>query len=1035
MSEHTQIDLARIRATLDSATGPSYWRSLEELAGTDLFQEYLHSEFPSQAADLTDPVGRRQFLRLMGASLALAGVSACTKQPPEQIVPYVRAPEQLVPGRPLFFATSILHGGLATGVLVESHMGRPTKVEGNPDHPASLGATDQFAQAAILGLYDPDRSQTLTQSSDIRSWSAFLDALRAEVEARRPVKGRGLRILTETITSPTLGKQLLDLLEEFPEAVWHQYEPAGRDRVRQGARLAFGSVVETRFAIDKASVILSIGSDLLCSGPGAVRYAREFAAGRRVRGTARLMNRLYVAESTPTNTGAKADHRLRLRPREIEPFALALAAATGVPGVAAPPLDPAPRAWLDQAAEDLIANRGACLVSVGDEQPASVHALAHAVNHALGNAGTTVFHTDPVEVSPIDQTQSLRDLVADMNAGRVEVLLILGGNPVYDAPCDLRFGDGLTQVGFSAHLSLYEDETSARCTWHVPEAHSLESWGDARAFDGTVSILQPLISPLYNGRSAHELLDALSKTPGRSPRTLVHDYWVGQAAEMGVADAEEFWRRSVRDGVVAGTTFQPRAVTPGEVRVPGSQPLTIPADLEVIFRTDPTVYDGRFANNGWLQELPKPFTKLTWDNTIQVSPATATRLGIRNEDVVELRSLQRAVTGPAWIVPGQADNTVVVHLGYGRTRAGHVGNRVGFNAYAIRASGSPWTSGDARLLKTGSRYSLASTQLHHNMEGRAIVRAATIDEYSKNPAVLQAEEPAPPRTLTMYREHEYKGYAWGMAVDLNACTGCNACVVACQAENNVPVVGKEQVGKGREMHWLRIDTYYKDGVENPETYHQPVMCQQCENAPCELVCPVGATVHSDEGLNDMVYNRCVGTRYCSNNCPYKVRRFNFLLYQDWVTPSLKMARNPDVTVRSRGVMEKCTYCVQRINHAKIDAEKEDRLVRDGDIVTACEASCPAQAIVFGNINDPDSRVSKLRAESLTYSLLGELNTRPRTTYLGALRNPNPRMDRLGPGGSGLEPSSGQGAGGATDNETVPGAGGATDNETVPGAKR
>ncbi len=1020
MNEHTPIDLASIRATLHAATGPGYWRSLEELANSEQFQEYLHSEFPSQANDLTDPVGRRQFLRLMGASLALAGVSACTKQPPEQIVPYVRAPEEIVPGRPLFFATSILLGGIATGVLVESHMGRPTKVEGNPEHPASLGATDVFAQASILGLYDPDRSQTIAQAGDIRSWSAFLDALRVEVEARRPVRGRGIRILTETITSPTLGRQLLDLLEEFPEAVWHQYEPAGRDHVRQGARLAFGTVVDTRFAIDKARVILSLGSDLLCSGPGSVRYARDFAARRRVRGTSTAMNRLYVAESTPTNTGSKADHRLRLRPREFEAFALSLAAATGVPGITAPPLDPGVRAWLGVAVKDLLANRGAGIVAVGDEQPSSVHALAHAVNQALGNDGITVIHTDPVEVSPIDQTQSLRDLVADMNAGRVEVLLILGGNPVYNSPSDQRFGDGLTQVGFSAHLSLYEDETSARCTWHIPEAHVLESWGDARAFDGTVSILQPLIAPLYGGRSAHEVLGAMSKAPGRAPRALVHDYWVKQAAGMGVVDTEAFWRRSVRDGVVAGTAFPAHAVTAGEMRVPGTQPLTTPSDLEVIFRADPTVHDGRFANNGWLQELPKPFTKLTWDNTIQVSPATAARHGIRNEDVVELHSFRRSVTGPVWIVPGQADNTVVVHLGYGRTRAGHVANHIGFSAYDIRTSASPWTSGDAALVATRSQYRLASTQLHHNMEGRAIVREATIDEYSKNPGVLRAEEPAPPRSLTLYPQHEYKGYAWGMAVDLNACTGCNACVVACQAENNVPVVGKEQVSKGREMHWIRIDTYFKDPVEDPEALHQPVMCQQCENAPCELVCPVGATVHSDEGLNDMVYNRCVGTRYCSNNCPYKVRRFNFLLYQDWVTPSLKMARNPDVTVRSRGVMEKCTYCVQRINHAKIHAEEEGRLVRDGDITTACEAVCPAQAIVFGNINDPDSRVSKLRAEPLTYSLLGELNTRPRTTYLGALRNPNPEMDR----GGGADPpgdrSSGQGGGDTTGKGPVSG---------------
>ncbi len=991
MGDDTQIDLTPIRAQLDGVSGPAYWRSLEELAGTELFQEYLHSEFPSQADDLVDPVGRRQFLRLMGASLALAGVSACTKQPPEQIVPYVRAPEEIVPGKPLFFATAIPLGGIATGVLVESHMGRPTKVEGNPDHPASLGGTSAFAQAAILGLYDPDRSQTVTQSGDIRSWSAFLDALRTAIEPRRPVKGRGIRILTETITSPALGRQLQDLIAELPAAIWHQYEPATRDEVRQGARLAFGRIVSTHYDIGKANVILSLGSDFLSSGPGWVRYAHDFAARRRVRGTSTSMNRLYVVESVPTNTGAKADHRLPLRPRDIEVMAMAMAAEVGVRGAAAPSLDAGLRRWAGEAVKDLVANRGASLVAIGDEMPASVHALGHAINQALGNTGATLIHTEPVEVSPFDQTESLRELVADMNAGRVEVLLILGGNPVYNAPADLRFADALTQVGFSAHLGLHEDETSARCAWHVPEAHVLESWGDARAYDGTASIIQPLIAPLYGGHSAHDVLGAMSTAAVRSPRDLVHDYWVSQAAAMDVIDPEAFWRRSLRDGFVSGTAFAPLSVTVGDIHVPSPAALTTSSELDVVIRTDPTVHDGRFANNGWLQELPKPLTKLTWENSVQVGPATAKRLGIANEDVVELRSANRTITGPAWIVPGQAENTVLVHLGYGRTRAGHVGGGVGFNAYTIRRSTSPWGSTDALIVRTGARHRLASTQLHHNMDGRAIVRSATIDEYARNPRVMQEDEPAPPRTLTLYPEHQYKGYAWGMAVDLNSCIGCNACVVACQAENNVAVVGKEQVLRGREMQWIRVDTYYEGGPENPRTLHQPVMCQQCENAPCELVCPVGATVHSDEGLNDMVYNRCVGTRYCSNNCPYKVRRFNFLLYQDWVTPSLKMARNPDVTVRSRGVMEKCTYCVQRINHAKIAAEEEGRPVRDGDITTACEGACPAQAIVFGNINDPASRVSKLKAESLNYSLLGELNTRPRTTYLGTLRNPNPAM--------------------------------------------
>ncbi len=988
MSEHHDVDLASIRERLAHASGPAYWRSLEELAGTETFQAYLHREFPEQASEFTDPVGRRQFLRLMGASLALAGVSACTKQPAEAIVPYVRAPEGLVPGRPQWFATATLLGGYATGVLVESHEGRPTKIEGNPEHPASLGATDLYAQASILGLYDPDRSQTLSHLGDIRTWSTFLGALRGVVEAKRAARGAGMRILTETVTSPTLARQLSEFLAEFPAAKWHQFEPAGRDTVRAGSRLAFGTVLETRYAFDKARVVLSLDSDFLGTMPGSVRYIRDFAATRRVRGEAGGMSRLYAVESAPTNTGAKADHRLAMRPGHIEAFARALAAAAGVPGAPAASAPAASQAFLGAAARDLLANRGASIVVAGDEQPAAVHALAHAINQALGNTGTTVLQTDPVAAAPVDGLLSLRELVADMHGGAVGMLLILGGNPVYNAPADLRFGDALKKVGFTAHLGLYEDETSALCQWHIPEAHSLEAWSDARAWDGTATIMQPLIAPLYGGRSAHEVLAGLTTTPGKPAYEAIRETWKKAAADAGVLDAEQFWRRSVHDGVVANTAFPLKRVAAGDVFAAIGQAPAVPSGLDLVIRADATVHDGRFANLGWLQELPKPFTKLTWDNTVQLSPATASRLGIVNEAVVELAANGAAVTGPAWIVPGQADDTVIVHLGYGRSRAGRVANRVGFDVYPLRTTAAMWLAPGVAVRATGGRVHLASTQLHHDMEGRAIIRTGSLEQYRTEPRFVREMEEQPPRTLTLYPDHKYEGYAWGMAIDINACVGCNACVVACQSENNIPVVGKEQVAKGREMQWIRVDTYYKGTPEEPEAYHQPVMCQHCENAPCEVVCPVAATVHSDEGLNDMVYNRCVGTRYCSNNCPYKVRRFNFLLYQDWDTKSLKMARNPDVSVRSRGVMEKCTYCVQRIMRAKIASEKEDRQVRDGEIATACQQVCPAEAIVFGNINDPESRVSNLRKEALGYPLLGELNTRPRTTYLAALKNPN-----------------------------------------------
>jgi len=995
MNDHHDHEHEVRAATPVSAGRDQYWRSLDEVANTPEFQTWLHREFPEAASEFNDPVGRRQFLRLMGASLALAGATACTRQPPETIVPYVRQPEAIVPGKPLFFATAVSLGGFAAGVLVESHEGRPTKIEGNPTHPASLGATDLFTQAAILGLYDPDRSQTLMRQGDIRTWSTFLGALRSVIEAARAGEGAGVRILTETCTSPTLARQIREILDEFPAAAWHQYEPSARDEVRAGARLAFGRDVATRYNFEKARVIVSLDGDFLGGIPGSVRYTREFSAGRRVRGTDGGMSRLYVAESVPTIAGAKADHRLALRPSEMEELARNLAREAGLAGV--PGAGPSNwQAWTTAAARDLEANRGASLVVAGNEQPAVVHALAHSINVALGNVGSTVVYTDPVDASPVNHAQSLGGLVADMKAGKVSALLVLGGNPVYNAPADLGFGEALQKVPFTAHLSLYEDETSARCQWHIPEAHPLEQWSDARAWDGTATIVQPLISPLYDGKSAHEVLAGLSKNPGRTGYEQVRDTWKAHAEQRKITDFEAFWRKSVHDGIVEGTTLEPVAVTlgPASQWPPEREVNRQRTGLELAIRLDPTVHDGRFANSGWLQETPKPFSKLTWDNTVQVSPATAATLGIANEDLVDLSVGGRKVRGPAWIVPGLADGTVAVHLGYGRTHAGRVGNGVGFDAYPMRTTSAPWFATGAALAKTGGRYPLASTQLHHDMDGRNLIRTASLEEFRHDPGVIKGDEPEPPKTLTLYPAHEYTGYAWGMAIDLNSCTGCNACVVACQSENNVPVVGKDQVAKGREMAWIRVDTYYKgDPDKSPEAYHQPVMCQHCENAPCEVVCPVGATVHSDEGLNDMVYNRCVGTRYCSNNCPYKVRRFNFLLYQDWDTPTLKMQRNPDVSVRSRGVMEKCTYCVQRITRAKIDSEKEDRTVRDGEIVTACEQVCPAQAIVFGNINDPNSRVAQLRAESLAYSLLGELNVRPRTTYLAALKNPNPSVTK------------------------------------------
>jgi MoCo/4Fe-4S cofactor protein with predicted Tat translocation signal len=989
-------------------TPDRFWRTLEEAADDPAFRDHLCNEFPSQIETIVDPVARRSFLKLMGASLALGGFTACTRQPAEAIVPYVRQPEDLLPGRPLYYATAMTLGGVATGLLVESHEGRPTKIEGNAAHPGSLGASDVFAQAAILGLYDPDRSQTLTYLGDIRPWPEFLGAIRAAMVAERARGGGGVRILTESVSSPALAAQIRDLLRRFPSARWHQWDPLARDNARRGALRAFGRDVDPLYRLDRADVVVALDADFLASGPGGLRHARDFA-GRRHTDRPERMSRLYAVESMPTVTGSRADHRVPMRASGIEDVARRLARAVGAAAGEstdgnARQLDAGAAAWIGAVAKDLIAHRGAGLVIAGEAQPAAVHALAHAINGALGNAGHTVTYVDPVAAEPVDHLESLTALTADMQAGHVDLLFVLGGNPVYSAPADLHFADALNNVALRVHLGLYNDETAALCHWHVPEAHFLESWSDARGHDGTASIVQPLIAPLYDGKTAHELLDALGERPGRSGYDIVREFWRGQSP---AADFDAAWRRWLHDGVIPGTAFPARtvAVLPSAVRT--QDVAAAPTDgVEIAFRHDPAVLDGRFANNGWLQELPKPVTRLTWDNAVFVSPATAARLSIGaapsatggehgqlESDVVELRYRGRSVRGAVFPVPGHADDCVTIHLGYGRTRGGRLGTGAGFNANAIRTSGALWQGGGLAIARTGERHPLACTQSHHLMEGRGIVRAVSRDEFVRDPGTLREGDETPPRTITLYpADHKYDGYKWGMAIDINACIGCNACVVSCQAENNIPVVGKDQVLRGREMHWIRVDTYYRGPVDRPETYFQPVPCMQCEDAPCEVVCPVGATVHSAEGLNDMVYNRCVGTRYCSNNCPYKVRRFNFLLYQDWDTPSLKLARNPDVTVRSRGVMEKCTYCVQRINRAKIDAENDDRSVRDGEIRTACQQACPAEAIVFGNLNDPASRVARLQADVRNYSLLGELNTRPRTTYLGAIRNTNPELD-------------------------------------------
>jgi MoCo/4Fe-4S cofactor protein with predicted Tat translocation signal len=1030
------LDLAEVREKLRQKRGPEFWRSLEELAETPEFEDMLHREFPRQASEWPEGVSRRSFLQLSGASLALAGLTGCTKQPIEKIVPYVRQPEQIVPGKPLFFATALTHEGYATGVLAESHMGRPTKIEGNPDHPASLGATDAFAQADILNLYDPERSQTIAQSGRASTWGALVSGLNSALTAQQAINGgAGVRLLTGTVTSPTVAAQMQELRTRFPNARWHRWEPAGHHHGQIATQRAFGRPVATRYDFSRADVILAIDSDELTQAHGNVRYQRDFAARRRVRTNRPEMSRLYAVESQPTNTATLADHRLQLAPADVDAFILALAQAVGVAGGAPVALTEKAAQWIPVVVRDLQAHAGRSLV-LGDEylSPAA-QVLIHGINQRLGNTGVTVIYTDPVEVDPVPHLTSLTELVRDMNAGRVEVLIMSGVNPVYTAPADLDFAAALDKVPLRVHHGLSENETSVRCHWHVPAAHELESWGDARSFDGTVSIIQPLIEPLFDGKSIHQLLALLVNRADADGYELVREQW----QRVLVGDFEGAWRKALLDGMLPNTQLPPLGVSVagGAVQQAAAELATAVQQargqqdrVTLYFRPDPTIWDGRYASNVWLQELPKPLTRLVWDNAVLIGPGTAAKLNVMHEEHVELTWKDRTLKAAIWVLPGMADGVATLSLGYGREqgtfRAGQPQGEKGgggFNAYALRTSDAMWTAPGVQIRGLGGRYLFASTQNHHVLQSgvqaiskqgqivagelkdaneeaqtRHVVRVGKLQEfqsYLQNPeeipGFLHRETPAP--EMTMYPPYDYsKGHAWGMVVDLNVCTGCSSCVVACQSENNIPVVGKEQVLAGREMHWLRIDRYFYGDLEDPTIHNQPLLCMHCENAPCEVVCPVAATVHSDEGLNDMVYNRCVGTRYCSNNCPYKVRRFNFLRYSERESPLYRMLYNPDVTVRMRGVMEKCTFCVQRIEQAKIESKVGGEPIPPNRLQTACQQACPTQALAFGDLNNEEWAATQWRADKLNYGLLEELNTRPRTTYLAKLRNTNEALD-------------------------------------------
>ncbi len=1072
-SKDSKLSFAQLKDRILQQNGKEYWRSVEEFVDAPEFEEFVKQEYPVHAEEWDSSVSRRNFIKVMGASLALAGLSGCVIQPTEKIVPYVSQPEGIIPGKPLFYATAMTLGGVANGVLARSNEGRPTKLEGNPDHPGSLGSTDVLTQASLLDLYDPDRSKEIVFRGEPKTWQAFMNDLRTKVDENRANGGAGIRFLTETVSSPTLISQFNQIKTELPNAKWYQYDPLNKDNAAAGAKLAFGSVVNPVYKFEQAERVLTLDADIFAGFN--VRYIKDFAKARAWSEEKKNINRLYAVETTMSLTGAKADHRLAVKPSQMTELAKAIAKAVGVAGATSNFGEHAD--WIAPMAKDLKDHAGKSLVVAGDNQPPAVHAIAHAINEALGNVGKTVVYTEPTMANAETlQIDGLRELVKDIDGGAVKMLVVLGGNPVYNTPADLKLNEErLSKVPFRVHLGRYRDETGELCHWHVNDKHFLEMWSDSRAFDGTVSIVQPLIDPLYGGKSAHEIVQLFFKENyEKKDFDIVREYWQKQALNMsakpatakpeapkdakpeatpaakteakvaatpvaspktvpsvapaatpaavvGAKSFDENWRKIVHDGFVPNSQSAVKEVKVNPAFM--SQAETAPAGggaLEISILPDPSVFDGRFTNNGWLQELPNPLTKITWENVALVSPKTAEKLGLNRgndadefsggerptsfinskggnmfSDLVKLRFQGGEISTPVpvWISPGQPDDVVAIYLGYGRAKAGRVGTGLGYNAYDVRKSDAMYF-GRGELTKTGEQTTIASTQIHFNMEGRDLLRVWDVEEFNSDEKLGEQHDEI---EKTMYRpelfEPGYENYhRWGMTIDLNSCVGCNACVIACQSENNIPIVGKEQVERSREMHWLRVDAYFGGTLDKPEGPNfQPVLCQQCEQAPCEVVCPVHATVHSAEGLNDMVYNRCIGTRYCSNNCPYKVRRFNFLLYQDWNTAQFKLMRNPEVTVRSRGVMEKCTYCTQRISAARIEAEKDGRKVRDGEIVTACQAACPAEAITFGDMNDKASKVAKMKADRRDYNLLNELNTQPRTTYLAGLKNQNKEM--------------------------------------------
>ena len=964
----------------------------------DALQNQPFPEIAMAREFVNEGISRRDFMRLLGSTIALAGVSGlagCVRQPQQEIVPYIDQPERLIPGKPLFYATALEFMGFGRGVLVETHEARPTKVEGNALHPASLGATSLFEQATILDLYNPARSSSPLRSGETASWPAFLAELQKAM-AELPSGGAGIHLLTGTITSPTFEQQWQTLTQRYPEAQWHQYEPINFDAELEGSNQAFGKYFQTHYHFEKAKVIVSFGSDFLFAMPGSVRYARDFIAGRDPQKKASAMNRLYVLESAPTITGASADHRHAVAPAAMIDYAIALARKLNVGGWIAD-ASPSREAdeWASGVASDLKTSGEPSLILAGAATPPELHALVHAMNQALGNHGKAVSYSAPVQVQPVNNGDSIKALASAIENGTAKVLFMLDGDWAHTAPADLNLEALIRRVPFSVHLGSYVNPTARAARWHIPKAHPLEAWSDIRAFDGTATIAQPMIEPLFGGKTLHELLDCIANYPGRSAFDIIKEHWTRSGMD------ENAWRRALHDGVVPDSQARPQTpkikpAQPIEIRSPSAAPATL------VFTPDYGLWDGRFSENAWLQELPRPISRLSWENAFLVHPATAAASGLRSGDVIRVKSHGgRELRGAVLLQPGMADGVYALSLGCGpqpepglwfkgATPAGvpieidKTAQNTGINAYPIRTGRSPWSCA-VEIEKTQERHEPATTQEHHVLNGPNVLRITTKDQ-----APTSRQETHQAQGFYNLTRSASDGIAWGMVIDLTRCIGCNACVAACQAENNIPPVGRNEVIRGREMHWIRIDSYYLgDDPKNPRIAFQPVPCMHCETAPCELVCPVGATLHDHEGLNVQVYNRCIGTRYCSNNCPYKVRRFNFFNYakQESKEPLL-LSQNPNVTVRTRGVMEKCTYCVQRITTGRIKAEVEKRPIRDGEIIPACAQACPTQAIVFGNLGEK-TRVAALAGSALNYSLLEELNTKPRTTYLMRVTNPRP----------------------------------------------